>query len=458
MPDTKTRAKSPTLPETLRLKITCRKVVGLKPYAGNARTHSDKQIDQIAASIRQFGFTNPVLIDGGGGIVAGHGRVAAARKLGNDEVPVIELAYLSDAERRAYVIADNRLAELAGWDQEILAIELQALSDMELDFDLEITGFETAEIDLLLDDDHVSDHDPDDDVPEPVDGPAITRPGDIWQLGRHRLICGDALDAATYTGLMGDERARAVFTDPPYNVKIDGHVCGSGKVTHREFAMAAGEMDKTSFTCFLRDALTAMAEVSLDGAIHFVCMDWRHMDELSAAGTDVYSELKNLVVWAKTNGGMGTFYRSRHELIFVYKVGTAKHLNTFGLGESGRYRTNVWEYAGVNSFGGNQDDLALHPTVKPTALVADAIRDVTRRGDIVLDGFGGSGTTLIAAERTGRVARLVELDPLYCDVICQRFEKQTGQLARLARTDQTFDDVALERDAAVETVSMETAE
>ena len=221
----------PTLPETLRLKITYRRVEDLQPYAGNARTHSDKQINQIAASMRTFGFTNPVLIDGTGSIVAGHGRVAAARRLGIDEVPVIELGHLSEAERRAYVIADNRLAELAGWDRDILAIELQALSDMELDFDLEITGFETAEIDLLLDEDGCGNLEPADDVLEPSPGPAITRPGDIWQLGRHKLICGDTLEAATYKEIMADERARAVFTDPPYNVKIDGHVCGPGKVT-----------------------------------------------------------------------------------------------------------------------------------------------------------------------------------------------------------------------------------
>ena len=455
---TKTGALAPQLPKSLRLKVEYRKVDDLQPYAGNARTHSEKQIAQIAASIRQFGFTNPVLIDDANGIVAGHGRVAAARKLEFAEVPVIELAHLSEAERRAYVIADNRLAELAGWDHEILAIELQSLSAMDLDFDLEITGFETAEIDLLLDDDDAGDHDPADNVPEPAAGLAITRTGDVWQLGRHKLICGDALEPNSYRLLMGDDRARAVFTDPPYNVKIDGHVCGSGKVKHREFAMATGEMDKAGFTSFLRDALSAMAEVSLDGAIHFVCMDWRHMDELSAAGSEVYSELKNLVVWAKTNGGMGTFYRSRHELIFVYKVGSAKHLNTFGLGETGRYRTNVWDYPGVNSFGGNQDDLALHPTVKPVALVTDAIRDVTRRGDIVLDGFGGSGTTLIAAERTGRVARLVELDALYCDVICRRFEALTGQPARLATTGQSFGNVALERDRETAVLAVEAAE
>jgi DNA modification methylase len=221
-------------------------------------------------------------------------------------------------------------------------------------------------------------------------------------------------------------------------VKIGGHVCGSGAIQHREFAMASGEMDAAGFTAFLESALGAMANVSVDGAIHFVCMDWRHMPELQAAGGNVYSELKNLVVWKKSNGGMGTFYRSQHELVFVYKVGTAPHTNTFGLGDTGRYRTNVWEYPGVNSFGANQKDLALHPTVKPVALVADAIKDVTKRSEIVLDGFGGSGTTLLAAERTGRIARLIELDPLYCDVICRRYEAITGLPARLESTNQTF--------------------
>ena len=276
-------------------------------------------------------------------------------------------------------------------------------------------------------------------------GPAVTRPGDIWLLGKHRLICGDARHPDTFTALMESDRAKAVFTDPPYNVKIGGHVCGSGAIQHREFAMASGEMDVAGFTAFLGSTLGAMADVSVDGAIHFVCMDWRHMGELRSAGDKVYSELKNLVVWKKSNGGMGTFYRSQHELVFVYKVGTAPHTNTFGLGDTGRYRTNVWDYPGVNSFGANQKDLALHPTVKPVALVADAIKDVTKRGEIVLDGFGGSGTTLIAAERTGRVARLVELDPLYCDVICRRYEARTGRPAQLCGTEQIFSDVAIAR-------------
>ena len=455
---TKTGALAPQLPKSLRLKVEYRKVDDLQPYAGNARTHSDKQIAQIAASIRLFGFMNPVLIDAADGIIAGHGRVAAAQTLGLTDVPVIKLAHLSEAERRAYVIADNRLAELAGWDRDILAIEFQALSELDLDFDLEITGFETAELDLLLDGPDTDDADPDDDVSGIEMGPAVTKLGDIWVLGKHRLICGDAQNLDIYAALMNSDRARAVFTDPPYNVKIGGHVCGSGAIQHRELAMASGEMDEAGFTALLESALSEMANVSVDGAIHFVCMDWRHMPELQAAGDKVYSELKNLVVWKKSNGGMGTFYRSQHELVFVYKVGTAPHTNTFGLGDTGRYRTNVWDYPGVNSFGANQKDLALHPTVKPVALVADAIKDVTKRGEIVLDGFGGSGTTLLAAERTGRIARLIELDPLYCDVICRRYEAITGQPARLDGTDQTFGDVAIDRAAETAPQSVEAAE
>ncbi len=436
-------AQAPTLPAETRLKIVNLDLGKLTAYDGNARTHSDKQIAQIAASIRTFGFLNPVLIGSDGIVIAGHGRVAAAKQLGLVEVPTIELAHLSDAERRAYVIADNRLAELAGWDREILTIELQSLADMELDFDLEITGFETTELDLLLDGDVGEDVDPDDVLPETSPDAPVTQPGDIWLLGDHRLICGDAQLPEVYAALMQGDGARMVFTDPPYNVKISGHVCGSGAIQHREFAMASGEMDQAGFTRFLANALSGMSGVSVEGAIHFVCMDWRHIEELQNAGREIYSELKNLIVWKKTNGGMGTFYRSQHELVFAYKVGTAPHINTFGLGDTGRYRTNVWEYPGVNSFGANQKDLELHPTVKPVALVTDAIKDVTRRGDIVLDGFGGSGTTLIAAERCGRIARLVELDPVYCDVICRRYVALTGGEAVMAETGESFASAAV---------------
>jgi DNA modification methylase len=436
----------------LNLKVRYQNVEALKPYRGNARTHSDKQITQIAASIGKFGFNNPVLVDGDNRIVAGHGRVAAAKRLGLDNVPTIRLDHLSDGERRAYVIADNRLAELAGWDRDILRIELQGLADLDLGFDLEITGFDTAELDLLLDDESGSGApDPADEIPPPDTGPALTRPGDIWLMGDHRLLCGDARNSSSIEQLMAGEIARMVFTDPPYNVKIDGHVGGAGKTKHREFAMATGEMSQDQFTRFLTDALGHMAGVSCDGAIHFVCMDWRHMSELLAAGTVVYDELKNLIVWAKTNGGMGTFYRSQHELIFVFKKGQAAHINTFGLGETGRYRTNVWEYPGINTFrNGRDDELAMHPTVKPVALVADAIKDVSRRGDIVLDAFGGSGTTLIAAEKTGRKARLLELDPIYCDVICRRFQAYTGKPALRAEDEVPFAELEARRAAADE--------
>ncbi len=451
-------APAPTLPAETRLKIVNRDPRKLIAYDGNARTHSDKQIAQIAASIRTFGFLNPVLTGPDGIVLAGHGRVAAAKQLGLREVPTIELAHLSDAERRAYVIADNRLAELAGWDRDILTIELQSLADMELDFGLEITGFETAELDLLLDGDIGEGEEPDDILPEALPDAPVTQPGDVWFLGDHRLICGDAQLPETYAALMQGDGARMVFTDPPYNVKISGHVCGSGAIQHREFAMASGEMDQAGFTRFLANALSGMSDVSLDGAIHFVCMDWRHIEELQIAGRKIYSELKNLIVWKKTNGGMGTFYRSQHELIFAYKFGTAAHTNTFGLGDTGRYRTNVWEYPGVNSFGANQKDLELHPTVKPVALVTDAIKDVTRRGDIVLDGFGGSGTTLIAAERCGRVSRLVELDPIYCDVICRRYAALTGHEAVLAETGESFASVAVRRADEAAAPAVEAAE
>jgi DNA modification methylase len=428
---TQTPTERSTEPANLDLKVCYQNVAALKPYGGNARTHSDKQIAQIAASIGKFGFNNPVLVDGDNRIVAGHGRVAAAKGLGLREVPTIRLDHLSDAERRAYVIADNRLAELAGWDRDILRIELQGLAELDLGFDLEITGFDTTALDLLLDEDAgASAPDPGDEIPQSDPGPAITQPGDIWLMGDHRLLCGDARDSSDIERLMAGEIARMVFTDPPYNVKIDGHVGGAGKIKHREFAMASGEMSQDAFTQFLTEVLGHMAGASCDGAIHFVCMDWRHMAELQAAGNAVYDELKNLIVWAKTNGGMGTFYRSQHELIFVFKKGRAAHINNFGLGETGRYRTNVWTYPGINTFrNGRDDELAMHPTVKPVALVADAIKDVSKRGDIVLDAFGGSGTTLIAAEKTGRKARLLELDPIYCDVICRRFQAYTGEPA-----------------------------
>jgi 16S rRNA G966 N2-methylase RsmD len=403
-----------------KLTITRQRVDALTPYAQNARTHSKKQIRQIADSIKTFGWTNPILVDSAGGVIAGHGRVEAAKLLGIDKVPTIRLEDLTEAEISAYVIADNKLAENAGWDRELLAIELQDL--IKLDIDVTITGFDMPEIDILIGElDADEEDDPADEVPEVSDGPPVTRPGDIWCIGKHHLICGDALDPTSYERLLDGAEAQMVFTDPPYNVPIDGHVSGLGTVKHREFAMAAGEMSQDQFTTFLVTAFRNLAGHGADGAIHFICMDWRHIGEVTAAGSDAYSELKNLCVWAKTNGGMGSLYRSQHELVFVFKAGTGPHINNVELGKHGRYRTNVWSYPGINSFGKDRDaELALHPTVKPVKLVADAILDCSMRGGIVLDAFAGSGTTLIAAEKTGRRGYGIELDPHYCDVIIKR--------------------------------------
>jgi len=267
-----------------------------------------------------------------------------------------------------------------------------------------------------------------------------SRPGDVWALGPHRLLCGNALDSASYQNLMAGELAEMVFSDPPYNVRIDGNVCGLGRVRHREFAMASGEMKEADFTAFLRTAFEQLAANSTNGAIHFVCMDWRHLAEMLGAGRSVYSELKNLVVWSKTNAGMGSFYRSKHELVFVWKVGAAAHVNNFELGQHGRHRTNVWDYAGVNTIRpGRLEELAMHPTVKPVALVADAIKDCSRRNGIILDPFVGSGTTLIAAHRTGRRARGIELDPIYVDVAVRRWQTYTGKPATLLATGKSFE-------------------
>jgi DNA modification methylase len=429
------------------LSIVYQALADLKPRATNPRTHSKKQITQIANAIRRFGFTNPVLVDDTNGIVAGHGRVEAAKVVGLDQVPTVRLSAMSEAEIRAYVIADNRLAENAGWDRALLGLELQYLTELEIDFDATVTGFELPEIDILIGDlsPAANDNDPADAAVDVAAGPAISRPGDVWQIGNHRLICGDSTRPETYQQLLGDARAQMVFTDPPYNVPISGHVGGLGAIQHREFAMASGEMSQAEFTAFLQSVFSHLATFSVDGSIHFQCMDWRHIPEILAAGTAAYTDLKNICVWAKNNGGMGSLYRSQHEFVFVFKSGTAPHINNIELGRHGRYRTNVWSYAGVNSFGGDRADLSLHPTVKPVAMVADAIRDCSHRKSIVLDAFVGSGTTLIAAEKTGRRGYGIEIDPQYCDVTIRRLGSVCGLEAVLEGTEQRFAEVEAQR-------------
>jgi DNA modification methylase len=413
----------------------------LRRHPNNARTHSRKQVKQIAKSIEKFGFCNPVLVDDAKQIIAGHGRVEAAKLLGIDAVPTCKLSHLSEAEKRAYILADNKLAENAGWDKELLAIELQGL--IELDVDIELTGFEVAEVDLIIEEAREASGapvGPEDKTPEPSPGPAVTQTGDLWLLGKHRLLCGDARDKTAYERLLEGAEAEFVFTDPPYNVAIDGNVCGLGRIHHREFKMASGEMSEADFTAFLQAVFAQLAENTVDGSIHQIFTDWRHLSEMLSAGRAVYSALKNVCVWNKTNAGMGSFYRSKHELVFVWKSGTTAHLNNFELGQHGRHRTNVWDYPGISSGrAGRLDELAMHPTVKPVAMVADAIKDCSRRGGLVLDPFCGSGTILIAAERTGRKARALEIDPHYVDVAVRRWQTYTGKAALLAETGETFE-------------------
>jgi DNA modification methylase len=427
---TTSTAASPT-PAARPLAVTYKATGALVPDPRNARTHPKRQIEQIVASIRAFGFTNPVLADPQGNIIAGHGRLRAARQMELAEVPVIELDGLSEAQKKALRLADNKIALNAGWDTEILKLELAELSLPELDIDLGLTGFSPGEIDVVL----AESEDPADEVIPAVPGSPKVRVGDIWQLGEHRIGCGDGRDQAFLAAVIGEgEVVDAAFLDPPYNVKVNGHVNAKGR--HREFAMASGEMDEATFRAFIADTLGACASLSRPGAVHFVCMDWRHMDDVSAAAAPLYGGLLNICVWNKSNAGMGSLYRSKHEMVFVYRVGDEPHRNNVELGKHGRYRTNVWDYASVNSLkGSRREDLALHPTVKPVAMVADAYCDVTRQGELVLDIFLGSGTSLIAAERVGRRFRGLDIDPAYVEVAMTRWSELTSKEPTLVHRD-----------------------
>lgn len=405
------------------------------------RIHPSEQIARLAASIREFGFVFPIVIDATNEVIAGVGRFLAAEKLGHTHVPIIRVRHLDPTQVRALRIADNKLAEGSRWDDPMIAIELEELL-LELEDKIELTGFATAELDFRL---GVADAT---STPDPVDQQMsvpvapVSRVGDVWLLGPHRLACGNSLVSETYDSVMGTERARMVFTDPPYNLVINGHVSGLGKVKHREFAMGSGELSEEAFIEFLANALELMSSQAVDGSIFHVCMDWRHLFELFTAQRQLGLTLLNLCIWSKTNAGMGSFYRSAHEEVAVFKKGSAPHINNVQLGRYGRYRSNVWSYAGANSFRkGRDEDLAAHPTVKPVSLVADAILDASRRGHLVLDPFAGSGTTILAAERTGRRARAIEIAPGYVDVCLTRWQKMTGQEPILSTTGQRFSEV-----------------
>lgn len=407
----------------LKLETIYKKLEDLKPNPRNARTHSQKQIKKIAKSIQQFGFTNPILIDNENVIVAGHGRYEAAKSLNLEEVPTISLANLTNEQVRAYMLADNKLAEESGWDKNILRLEFQEFIDLGFNFDLTSTGFDIPEIDFLIEDEKPDTRDKMDIMPEKENIKAVVSVGDLWKLGEHYLYCGNALNEEAYQILLGQEKSKMIFTDPPYNVKINGHVCGKGKIKHSEFLMASGEMKSEEFTKFLDRIFVNLKNFSTNGSLHFIFMDWRHIKEILDAGLKNYDSFINLCVWNKLQGGMGSLYRSQHELVFVFKNGTESHINNVELGKHGRFRTNVWEYKGISVTNPHSiKNLKYHPTCKPIGLVMDAIRDCSNIGDIILDCFAGSGTTLLAAERTGRKAYVMEIDPHYCDVIIHRYE------------------------------------
>jgi len=426
------------------LEIVYADVAGLRPDPGNARIHPKRQIDQLVASIRSFGFVNPILIDEDGGVIAGHGRLIAAKKVALGSVPTITVRGLSDLEKRALRLADNKLALGAVWDADLLSVELEALSIPGLGFDISLTGFSAPEIDIALSRRRGQVEDTPARAPEQI---AVSQVGDIWVLGDHRIACGDCRDPVLMDRLMAGLLADAAFLDPPYNIPISGFAVGKGR--HREFACATGELTPAEFVGFLEQTLGSACRVTRPGGVHFVAMDWRHISELLDAGRSIYDDLLNLCVWNKSNGGMGSLYRSKHELIFVYRHGPGPHYNAVELGRHGRNRCNVWDYSSVSSPGGaRRHELDLHPTVKPAQMVADALMDVTRSGDLVLDVFLGSGTTLVAAEQIGRACRGVELDPRYVDVALERWARLTCQEPVLERSGQTFSEVQLNRSAS----------
>ena len=421
----------------------------LVPYANNARTHSDKQVGMIARSYEAFGFLNPILVTSGNVVIAGHGRMRAAQRLGLTAIPALFVEGLSDDQIRAYRLADNRLAELAGWDEPSIKIEMQHLDTIDLGFSLEATGWEMPQIDIMLNDapppavrDGVS-TDPD-DVAEPILANATSRVGDIWLLGTHRLACGSALEPDVLRRVMNGKLARQVLQDPPWNISVAGFISTTDR--HREFAMASGEMTEGEFQAFLDKNLDTLLPFVVNGAILEQFIDWRSVDKIILSGKSRGLELINICVWNKSNGSLGSLWRSKHELCVVFKKPGAPHINAVQLGRFGRTRYNVWDFPGCNSFSAERDEaLAIHPTAKSVAMIGEAMRDVSNRGDIVLDCFMGSGTAIIAAERTGRIAFGVELDPLYVDAAVRRWQRITGGVATLEANGMPFAEVVEER-------------
>ena len=340
----------------------------IKPNPRNARTHSKGQIRQITESMKVCGFAAPVLVDETLTLIAGHGRFKAAELLSIAQIPAVQLLGLSEAQKRALALADNKIGENAGWDRERLAIELPDLAELLIEekLDISLTGFSSAEIDQLQIDFEEDSADPGDDIDRAWQtGPVVSQRGSLWVLGQHRLLCGDARNEKDLNRLMDSNQAAMAFLDVPYNVRVRS-IGGRGRVKHAEFAFASGEMSPPEYVEFLVSGLGNASRVSRDGAVHFVCCDWRHVTEIKEAGGLVYGETLNIVVWVKSNAGQGSFYRSQHEFVVVSRVGKAAHLNNIELGRHGRSRSNVWNYRGVNSFGaGRMNELRSHSPLPP---------------------------------------------------------------------------------------------
>lgn len=417
----------------------------LKPYSNHARRHSADKIRRLRNNINEFGFVVPLLVDANGVVIAGHARYLAAKELGLDRVAVIRVTHLSDAQIKAFRIADNRLTELAEWDTASLAIEFELI--IEAGLNVELTGFSAPEIDQVFGEFEIISNEDDDELGlEPTTGEPVSRPGDVWLMENHAVLCGNSLESSAFEQIMGQSRAAMILSDPPYNVAIHGHVSGNGRHKHREFAMASGEMSEEAFSGFLEVAISIVCQFSHPTAPVYLFMDWRHASTLQCVATKLKLAQVNLCVWVKSNAGMGSFYRSQHELIFVFAKEGAKVLNNVELGRYGRNRSNVWQYPGANSIRGEaRDALADHPTPKPVRLLADAILDVTRQADIVLDMFLGGGATLIACERTKRCCRGIEIDPAYVDVSVRRWQRETGRTALLKATGESFEQVMYRR-------------
>ena len=402
-----------------------------------SRKHSKKQLEKLKRCIKKVGFTMPIVVNEQYEIIAGELRLKAAQELNIDVIPVIILDNVSDEEARAIKILDNRIAEDGEWDYSVLKEEIEAL--FKFDFELQDLGFETIDYDKIF-----IQNDPAEKLSHcnqveneswlDANIPKRTNLGDLWRLGDHFVICGDSLDENIFKVLMQGELAQIVVTDPPYNCPIDKYVCGLGKIKHEEFVMASGEMTNAEFAQFLHNFMKNAVKYSVNGSLSYIFMDWKGINTLINEAMKLYHSMINLAVWNKGVGGMGAFYRSQHELIGIFKNGSAKHQNHIQLSKYGRYRTNVWDYPGIRATNpGSLELLKLHPTCKNVGLLQDILIDASSKNEVVLDCFGGSGSTLIAAERAKRRARLIELNPRYIDVTIWRWEQETGKKATLVK-------------------------